>query len=223
MLQEILNQINQIQPQYSTKLPVSGKEISFSPFKIKDQKLISIISQENNVGQIVKNICQILKNCSNIKDPENLYIPDLEFLFLQLRSKSVEEQIKLNLLGEKNISFSVNINEITLKNGLLEEQISLSNGIIIEAEQLKAKDYFDISTINENELIKKSIKSLIINGNKYDLKVLKVEEIQQIVNEISIKDEKLLKTFLNSSPSLYYVNEINGEKVEIEGFLRFFI
>lgn len=223
MIEEILKKLKETKPQYSLVLPVSKKTVNFNPFKISDQKTLSIISQENNIGVILKNICNIIKNCSNIETPEELYIADLEFLFLHIRGKSVEEEIKLIIKKEISTSFKLKIDEIICKNGVLEEQLILSNGTIVEAEQLKTKDYFNFSTLDENELIKKSIKAIIIERHRYDLSSYDNEDLQKIINEISIQDEKILKQFIKSAPHLYYSMEQNGEKIEIEGFLRFFI
>jgi hypothetical protein len=222
MIEEILKQLKQVRPQYSTVLPVSGKTINFNPFKIRDQKTLSIIAQEDNIGNILKNICTILKDCSDITEPENLYIPDLEFLFLQIRSKSVEEEIKLIIKKETSITFNLKINNIICKQGQLEEHITLSDGNILELEQLKVKDFFDLVNLEDSLLIKKCIKALIIDKHRYDLTIFSSDELQKIINEISIKDEQLLKNFLKSAPHLYYSTNINGETIEVEGFLRFF-
>ncbi len=223
MIEEILKKLKDTKPQYSLVLPVSNKTVNFNPFKISDQKTLSIISQENNIGVILKNICNVIENCSNVQNPEELFIADLEFLFLHLRAKSVEEEIKLIIKKEVPVSFKLKIDEIVCKKGSMEENLALSNGTIVEAEQLKVKDYFSLSKLDESDLIKKCIKAIVIDKHRYDLSSYDNEDLQKIINEISIKDEKILKNFLKSAPHLYYSIDQNGEKIEIEGFLRFFI
>ena len=56
MLDDILKQLRETQPNYKTTLPISNKEIEYHPFKVKDQKIITLISQEKHTGMILKNL-----------------------------------------------------------------------------------------------------------------------------------------------------------------------
>ena len=53
MLDDLLKKLNEIKPKYRVTLPISKKEIEYHPFKVKDQKIISLISKENNIGLIL--------------------------------------------------------------------------------------------------------------------------------------------------------------------------
>ena len=69
----------------------------------------------------------------------------------------------------------------------MEENLALSNGTIVEAEQLKVKDYFSLSKLDESDLIKKCIKAIVIDKHRYDLSSYDNEDLQKIINEISSK------------------------------------
>lgn len=222
MLDDILKQIKQIQPTYKATLPLSKKEVEYYPFKIKDQKIISIIAQEKNIGIILKNLCILLKNCSNLTNIEDLYLPDLEFLFLQIRSKSVEEEIKLKIDKTPPVYGTLNVNEIQFKDGKLNDTIITDSGAILEVQQPKVKDYFDIEKIDDNIFVKKVIKSLSINKFRYDLTLLKNEELTKIIEELCTKDNKKILNFIKESPKLFYILDTGEEKIKLEGLLRFF-
>jgi len=222
MLDDILKQIKQIQPTYKATLPLSKKEVEYYPFKIKDQKIISIIAQEKNIGIILKNLCILLKNCSNLTNIEDLYLPDLEFLFLQIRSKSVEEEIKLKIDKTPPVYGTLNVNEIQFKDGKLNDTIITYSGAILEVQQPKVKDYFDIEKIDDNIFVKKVIKSLSINKFRYDLTLLKNEELTKIIEELCTKDNKKILNFIKESPKLFYILDTGEEKIKLEGLLRFF-
>lgn len=222
MLDDILKQIKQIQPTYKATLPLSKKEVEYYPFKIKDQKIISIIAQEKNIGIILKNLCILLKNCSNLTNIEDLYLPDLEFLFLQIRSKSVEEEIKLKIDKTPPVYGTLNVNEIQFKDGKLNDTIITDSGAILEVHQPKVKDYFDIEKIDDNIFVKKVIKSLSINKFRYDLTLLKNEELTKIIEELCTKDNKKILNFIKESPKLFYILDTGEEKIKLEGLLRFF-
>jgi hypothetical protein len=222
MLDDILKQLRETQPNYKTTLPISNKEIEYHPFKVKDQKIITLISQEKHTGMILKNLCKLLESCSNIGNAEDLYLADFEFLFLQIRSKSVEEQIRLKVDSTPPIFGTMNINEIKVNAGKLKETISTDSGMILELAQPKVKDYLPLETINEEALIKTCIKSITINKFRYDLTLLKTEELSKILEEITVKDNKKILEFIKNSPKLFYILRTGSDEIKLEGFLRFF-
>lgn len=222
MIDEILNKLKQNQPEYKTKLPVSGKEIIYSPYKMRDQKIISLIAEQSKIGVILQNICNIIKSCSNVEKPESLYIADLEFLFLQIRSKSVEENIKLQIEGDPPILFNLNVGDIKYQPGELNKKILVNNNVQVELKQPVVADYFDLEELDESQLLIKTIKGISIDKIRYDLQILKSDDIQKIVDEIVLKDSSKLTEFIKNSPRLTYTLETENDPVLIEGFLRFF-
>lgn len=88
--------MNIILPSYITKLPSTGKSVSFRPFTVKEEKSLLLALQENNLYTITNAIKNTVKICTDNKiDPDNHPYYDIEFLFLEIRSKSVGEIIEL--------------------------------------------------------------------------------------------------------------------------------
>jgi len=221
MLDEILNKLRGLEPEYKLTLPNSKKEVTFTPFKIKDQKTLSLIAEEKNIGSIIKNLCELLRSCSSEKKPELLHISDFEYLFLHIRSKSVEE--KINLVLENNASFSLNIEDINFISGVTQKTIFVSNNISLEVKQPVIMDYISLNSLNEDDLFCKVVKAITIDRHRYDLSLLKTKEVQTILDEVYLKNSDDLKKFLKSGPKLSYTLEAGEDKITIEGFLRFFI
>lgn len=83
-------------PTYITKLPSTGKEVSFRPFTIKEEKALLLALEENNIDLVANTIINTVKSCTGeIINPDVHPYYDIEYLFLQIRSKSVGEQIEL--------------------------------------------------------------------------------------------------------------------------------
>lgn len=223
MIDEILKQLRENKPKYKTTLPISKKEVEYHPYKVKDQKTISLIAQEKHIGMILKNLCSLIQSCSDLESPQELYLADFEFLFLQIRSKSVEEEIKLKVDSTPPILVSLNINELKWNEGKVKDIITTESGMIIELQQPKVKDYFVLDKINDLNLIKNCIKTLTINKFKYDLTTLKGEELNKIIEEICVKDNKKILNFIKEAPMLFYIVKTDKEEIKLEGFLRFFI
>lgn len=85
-----------VQPTYLTKLPSTGKQVKFRPFTVKEEKSLLLALQDADANTITEAIKNVISVCtSNIVDPENIPYYDAEFLFLQIRSKSIGEIIQL--------------------------------------------------------------------------------------------------------------------------------
>lgn len=218
----ILKAIKTAQPEYKTVLPVSGINVFYGPFKIRDQKTISIIAEETHIGSILKNICNILKSCSDIKNPDQLYLADLEFLFLQIRAKSVEENIKLVLDGPIPVTFDLNISNIKFNPGTLTKDISTNKNIKLTVVQPKVCDYYDLDKLDDDKLLTKTIKIITIGNKRHDLSLFKSSDISKILDEIYLSEIKLLQNFLKDAPKLTYDVVTDDQTIVVEGFLRFF-
>ena len=78
-------------------IPSTGKKIVFRPFLVKEEKILLIAQQGGNDTDIIRAIKQILNNCiQDDIDIDSLAIFDLEYMFLKLRSKSVNNVVKLS-------------------------------------------------------------------------------------------------------------------------------
>jgi len=89
-------------PEFLTQLPSTGEKIAFRPFLVKEEKILLMAQQGKDESEIMRAVYGVLESC--VKTPitiSELPIFDVEWLFLQLRAKSVSEEIKLNLKHQK--------------------------------------------------------------------------------------------------------------------------
>lgn len=103
-----------VQPSYTTKLPSTGKTVQFRPFTVKEEKALLLALQDANIETVAVTIKNIVFTCTDGKvDPANVPYYDIEFIFLQIRSKSIGEIIELvgscNCGPEKKTEFTVDI------------------------------------------------------------------------------------------------------------------
>lgn len=82
-------------PRYEVELPVSKQKLSFRPMLVKEQKVLLLAMEADEPQFITNNITQILQNCTlNDIDIDNLPLVDIEYYFLNLRARSVGEEIE---------------------------------------------------------------------------------------------------------------------------------
>ena len=165
-MDNIKNSLQNLLPQYECVLPFANKKVFYTPFRVKDAKNISIILQENNKNLVLNSLYDILvSNTKNI-DIDDLCLADAEYLFLNIRSKSIDEQISVKVNG---IPTKINIPDIKHRNKLLNESIILDSGAIIKIKSPTLKDLKNCDFNDSFALIKKSIESITIKNEIYYL------------------------------------------------------
>src|SRR5581483_12051265 len=90
-------------PIFRTILPSTGQEIQFQPFSVKEEKFLLIAEMSNDLRDTATAICQIIQNCIVSDIPiENLTMFDMEYLFLQLRSKSIGNIVQFEIIDDED-------------------------------------------------------------------------------------------------------------------------
>lgn len=206
-------------PRYNTVLPFSGEEVSFTPFRVKDAKHIAIILQEENKKLAFTTMVELLKQNSDVKNILDLCVADLEFLFLQIRAKSVDEQLNLIYNKEK---ITVNIYDIKNKNSISSIQIPVNNDTHIVLETPTAKDLFKLDNFTKETLIKSCIKKIIVKNEIYHVNKYVTKELNEIIDNLPLFVVPKIEDFLGKQPELYIILETKDGPKEVSGFLSFF-
>ena len=126
-------------PTYELELPSTGQTIQYRPFLVKEEKLLLLSLESEDIKQITTAIKNVIKNCvltKNIKI-ETLPTFDIEYLFLNIRGKSVGENIELNIIcpddGETTFPVEINIDDIQVqKNKDHTNKIKIDDSIMME-------------------------------------------------------------------------------------------
>jgi len=215
----IIEHLNSSIPEYETTLPISKKIVSFSPFRVKDAKAITIILQEDNKKLALKNMVELLKTYTKGTDIEDLCLADAEYLFLQVRSKSVDEILNLIYNGKK---VQININEIKARNESCEEEIKVGNDITLVLSTPKLKNILRLNSLDKEELIKACIQKVVVKNEIYKVNKFVTEEIKQIIENLPLSILPKIEMFLKKQPELYLSLQLEEEQKEVSGILNFF-
>lgn len=104
-------------PIYEIEIPSTGKKVKYTPFTVKEEKILLTAQESKDSAQIILSIMQILNNCVFDIDVNSLAIFDIEFLLLTLRSKSVDNVVEFEIKDpdtEEQIKLSVNLSEVKI-------------------------------------------------------------------------------------------------------------
>lgn len=106
-------------PQYTLKLPSTGKQVKYRPFLVKEEKLLLIAMESENESETVNCIKTIIADCTDIKQNiDELPTFDIEYLFLKIRAKSVGETSKILITcpddNETNVAIDIDLSDIEI-------------------------------------------------------------------------------------------------------------
>ena len=236
-------------PVYELNLISSGKKIRFRPFLVKEQKLLLMANQSDDAKDSLNVVKQICKNCiiDNI-DVESLPVFDLEFIFLNLRARSVSEVINLQYkcnnkvkseAGEETTcgnleKFDVNLLEISpTKDPKHDKKIMLSDKLGIMMKYPTFEMIANLKGQNEDETLMELLTICIDNifdqDNIYYTKDVTKEELEEFIDNLQQKDLEKIQEFFETAPKIKKDISFNcrkcgyKESIEVEGLQNFFI
>lgn len=218
-MNDLLNVLSEMLPTYETNLPFSKEKVCFKPFKVKDAKNIGIILQEDNKKLALRAMIDLIKQNAPECNILDLCLADAEFLFLQIRSKSVDEILNLVKNNEK---IQVNISAIRHRNEIKTEKISIGDNITIFLKTPTIKNLLKLDTLENEELFKASIEKIIVKNEIYHLNKFVTEEIKNIIENLPLSVLPKIDKFLKNQPELYVNLNFANDETEVSGILNFF-
>ncbi|MFZ9377085.1 MAG: baseplate protein [Candidatus Fonsibacter ubiquis] len=236
-------------PIYELKLISNGKNIRFRPFLVKEQKLLLMALQSEETKDILNVVKQICKNCIlDDVDVESLPVFDLEFIFLNLRARSVNEVVALqykcnNKLkdenGEEKVCGSLEKFELNLldiqpdKNPNHNNKIMLNDKLGIMMKYPTFEIVANIKSQNENEIMMEllvdCIDYIFDDDQIYHTKDVSKEELIDFVDNLQQKDLEKIQQFFETTPKIRKNLDFKcrkcgyKENIVVEGLQNFFI
>ena len=225
-------------PIFNINVPSLKKEYKFRPFLVKEEKLLLMAKESQSETDIFTVIKQIVHNCS--LDPKldvnKLTIFDLEYIFLRLRSVSVDNIVKINFKDfedSKVYEFDVNIDEISIKFPKKTEntvKINSKTGIIMKypsASLYGDQDFLNLEKDHLFELIIRCVDKIYDGEEVYEAKNFSKKDIESFLENLSVKVFEQVQAFLTSTPKLEYVIDYknslgNDRKIVLNKLSDFF-
>lgn len=231
-------------PIYTVTLPLAKKKIQFRPFVAKEEKLLLMAQQGNDLSHIVDVVKQIINNVivTDI-DVEQMSTPDVEFFFLKLRAKSIGETAEVSIKDDEdgkhyNVTFDLDKVDVTKGPGKDANRIDLGEGIgiimkppTIETMKKYAAVLDDDGTNLESiefDIIRDTIESVFDAESVYDLKQETEEEINDFLEQLTPQNLKDIRSYYEALPkvtlSAKYTRQDGTEKtIVLEGLASFFL
>lgn len=232
-------------PTYTMELLSSNKKIRFRPFLVKEQKLLLMATESEDDKDIIDTVKQICKNCIlDDIDVESLPVFDLEYIFLNLRSRSVNEIVELqyrcnNKLEDDKVcgsleKFKINLLEIKpVRDENHSSKIMFSDnlGVVMKYPTFEMIQKLEGDSEEEIlfELLTKCIDYIFDKEEIYYTKDYKQEELIEFIDNLQQKDLEKIQKFFETAPKIkhnlqFKCRKCNYEEdITIEGLQNFFV
>lgn len=209
-------------PIYDLKLPSTGESIKFRPFLVKEEKILLMAKQSEDPKEIINAIKQIINNCTIEPqlDVDKLSTFDIEFFFLKLRSKSVNNIVTLSYRDfedEKVYTVDVNLDDVQIKRDPNHtDNIKLNESIGLIMKYPSTEVYSKLTSNNEDELalntIKACVESVYDENNVYPVKDFSDKEVDEFLQSLDVNSLEKVLNFFRTMPKLHYeVKYINSK------------
>lgn len=214
-------------PIFDLILPASKTKIRYRPFLVKEEKILLIALQGEDSEEIITAIKQVLNNCIVTEgiDIDTLPTIDLEYLFIKVRARSVNNVIKLtykDLEDEKRYDVEVNLDEVEVKfdeNHSNIIRISDSLTLKMKYPQVDIANKLKESKTEAEllfDILRNCIESISDGENEYRASDSSVEELDEFIQNLDVKAFNEVQKFFTSMPRLYhevkYTNSLGNER-----------
>ena len=220
-------------PSYELELPSTGKTIQYRPFLVKEEKLLVIALESEDIKQITNAIKAVIRSCILTKGIKVETLPtfDIEYLFLNIRGKSVGEDISVNLTcpedNETQVTVDVNLDDIKVeKSDDHTNQIKLDSNLMMELKYPSLNEFiknnFDPNDTSKNpieqsfDLVGSCIDKIYNEDEVWVAADCTKKEITDFLDSMNSNQFKEVENFFETMPKLSHTVKVVNPKTKVE-------
>ena len=218
-------------PTYELELPSTGETIKYRPFLVKEEKLLVIALESEDNKQITNAIKAVLKSCVLTKGIKIELLPtfDIEYLFLNIRGKSVGEELEVNIIcpddDETEVPVTINLDDIEVqKEEDHTNKIKLDEKIMMEMKypslEQFIKNNFDFNEKNAMdqsfELISTCIDKVYTEDEVWSTADCTKKEVKEFLESMNSSQFQSIEKFFSTMPKLSHTIKVTNPKTKVE-------
>jgi hypothetical protein len=218
-------------PTYELELHSTGETIQYRPFLVKEEKVLVIALESEDTKQITTAIKSVIKNCILTKGIKVETLPtfDIEYLFLNIRGKSVGEELEVNIIcpddGETQVPVKVNLDDIQVqKQEEHTKRVKLDDSIMMEMKYPSLdqfiKNNFDLTqgnTMDQSfELIASCIDKIYTEEEVWAAADCSKKELNEFLESMNSSQFKGIEQFFETMPKLSHTIKVKNPVTEVE-------
>jgi hypothetical protein len=213
-------------PTYTLTLPSNDEEVKYRPFLVKEQKRIMMAQESENEKEMIDAMKQLIRDCTFKKvDPNVCPVFDAEYIFLQIRSKSVGEKVRVNVTcpddKKTKVEKEIDINDIRVS--VFEDhtnEVQVTDNIKMIFDYPLLSSYGKYNKANPNEIaftiINDCVREIHFGEDIHNRKDITNKELTDFVDSLSTEQFTNVMTFFNTMPKLRHVFEVENPKTKVK-------
>ena len=231
-------------PTYELTLPSNKKKIKYRPFLVREEKILILALESGDAKQISSSIVEIMSDCIETKNVDITKLPsfDIEYLFLNIRAKSVGETVDVIITcpddNKTTVEATINIDDIKVKKTKGHKNVvKLDDTYSMKLKYPSMQQFIDANFDSEQEInsVSQSLQMLSTcidmiydNEESWDAADNSPEELNEFIEQLNTKQFKEVETFFETMPKLEHIVEVTNpktgkaSKVKLEGLASFF-
>ena len=225
-------------PQYELVLPSTGKTIKYRPFLVKEEKILILALESQSTKEITNAIKQVLKDCIVTKGIKVEELPtfDIEYIFLNVRGKSVGESLDLIITcsddGETQVPVTVFIDQIKVEEDPEHKRdIQLDTDLVLRMKYPSLDQFirtnFDFSSEQSSSSIERSFDiiasciDVIFNAEEsWSAADSTKKELTDWIETLTPNQFKEIEKFFDTMPRLSHTVKVINPKTEVESVVK---
>jgi hypothetical protein len=231
-------------PTYELELPSNGKKIKYRPFLVREEKILIMALESEDMKQITNAIIQILSDCIQTRGVKvaDLSTFDIEYLFLNVRAKSVGETVEVNVTcpddGVTTVEMEIAIDDIKVqKNKNHKNIIKLDDNLSMKLKYPSIDQFVEnnfetneeTSDVNKSlDMITSCIDMIYDEEESWSASDCTKKELSEFLEQLNTKQFKEIETFFTTMPKLSHTIKVTNPNTKVksdivlEGLASFF-
>jgi len=218
-------------PTYELVLPSTGKKVKYRPFLVREEKILILALESENTKQITTAIKSILKECISTRGVKVDDLPtfDIEYLFLNIRGKSVGEALDLMVTcpddGETQVPIKIFIDEIKVQNDPKHtKDIKLDDTLTLRMKYPSLNEFIqnnfdfreDDSVDASFDIISACIDQVYNEDESWAASDCTKKELKEWVETLNTNQFKEVESFFTTMPKLSHTIKVKNPKTKVE-------
>ena len=218
-------------PTYDLTLPSTGKKIKYRPFLVREEKILIMALETEDTQQISNAVVQILDECILTKgvNVTKLATFDIEYLFLNVRSKSVGETVEVNIVcpddNKTSVQMEINIDSIKVQKTRGHKNIvKLDDQYSMKLKYPSLNEFIDSnfesseeSDVNKSlNMITSCIEMVYDQEESWNASDSTKQELEEFIEQLNSKQFKSIEKFFETMPKLSHKVKVTNPTTEVE-------
>ena len=218
-------------PTYELVLPSTNKKIKYRPFLVREEKILIMALETEDVKQITSSVIEILNACiltRGIKI-EKLATFDLEYLFLNVRAKSVGESIDVNVTcpddKKTTVEVKVDIDSIKIiKNKNHKDTVKLDDTLSLKLNYPSIEQFIENNfesskggeVTNTLDMITSCIDMIYSDEESWNASETSKKDLEEFIEQLNTKQFRVIEGFFDTMPKLSHSIKVKNPKTDVE-------